>query len=505
MSFNFMDAMQNVLNDEKTFTTNGAVAYKTSGKKLLDFNFGISAMRNLSYNEITNKFAQVFYEDRLTAVKYLFYISDIREGLGERKIFRACFDWLANEHPEIAKSVLNLIPEYSRWDNLSIMVENENIKDSVIEIIDKQIIQDSENMKAQNPVSLCAKWLQSENASSNNTKRIARKIREGLNLTSRQYRKTLSNLRSYIDVVEIKMSKKEWGEIDYEKVPSRANLIYNNAFLKNDEERRRNYLDSLSKGEAKINASVLQPHEIAYKYRLNYSRTDETLEALWKALPNLSVNNTLVVRDGSGSMTWDKCGNSQCTPLDVATALAIYMSERNSGEWKDKFITFSSNPKIVDLKNCRILREKIKFSLSETDCSNTDIYKTMRLILDTALKNGIDQKDMPETIVICSDMQFDSIRHNFDKSLFDSISDEYESKGYLLPKICFWNVAGVLNNTIPMQQNKLGLILCSGFSVQILKMFMSGKTDPYEILMEQLNGKRYIPVETAYNSVYNKN
>lgn len=502
MSFNFMDVMQNILNDEKTFTTNGAVAYKTSGKKLLDFNFGISAMRNISNSEISKKFAQVFYEDKLIAIKYLFYVSDIREGLGERKIFRACFNWLANEHPEIAKSVLNLIPEYSRWDNLSIMVENENIKDAVIEIIGKQIVQDFENMKAKNPVSLCAKWMQSENASSNNTKRIARKIREGLNLTPRQYRKTLSNLRSYIDVVEIKMSKKEWDRIDYEKVPSRANLIYNNAFLKNDEERRRNYLDSLSKGETKINASVLQPHEIAYKYRCTYSRgIDETLEALWKALPNLSVNNTLVVRDGSGSMTWGKCGNSQCVPLDVATALAIYMSEKNSGEWKDKFITFSSNPKIVDLKNCKTLREKIKFSLSEADCSDTNIYKTMRLILDTALKNGIDQKDMPETIVICSDMQFDSVSHNFNKTLFDRISDEYRSKGYLLPKICFWNVDGELSNTIPMQKNELGLILCSGFSVQILKMFMSGKTDPYEILIEQLNSERYAPVEKAYNSI----
>lgn len=497
----FMDAMQSVLNDKKTLTTNGAVAYKTSGKKLLDFNFAVSAMRNLSSDVIAQKFEKVFYEDRLTAIKYLFYVSDVREGLGERKVFRACFDWLAKEQPEIANAVMALIPEYSRWDNLSRMIMNDQVADVVADIIVNQLTQDLENMKAEKSISLCAKWMQSENASSPETKAIAKKIRQSLKITPRQYRKTLSALRAYLDVVEVKMSKKEWGAIDYEKVPSRANLIYNGAFLKNDEERRRSYLESLSKGEVKINAAVLQPHEIAYKYRCQYSRTDETLEALWKALPNISVENTLVIRDGSGSMTWGRCGSNGCTPLDVATALAIYMSERNSGEWKDKFITFSSNPKIVNLKNCKTLREKIKLSLNESDCSNTNIYKTMRLILDTAVQNKMSQEDMPRTIVICSDMQFDGRGHNFNKSLFDSISDEYKAHGYMLPKICFWNLNGVLNDTVPMQQNDLGLILCSGFSVQILKMFMSGKTDPYEVLLEQLNSERYASVEKAYNSL----
>lgn len=497
----FIDAMEDVLNEKKTLTTNGAVAYRTSGKKLLDFNFAVSAMRNLSESAIAQKFEKVFYEDRMTAVKYLFYVSDVREGLGERKIFRACFDWLAVEQPEIAKAVMSLVPEYSRWDNVSRMIESENVSDVVADIIVNQLTQDLENMKAKKPISLCAKWMQSENASSPKTKAIAKKIRESLKISPRQYRKTLSALRKYLDVVEIKMSSKEWGAIDYEKVPSRANLIYNGAFLKNDEERRREYLASLSKGEAKINASVLQPHEIAYKYRYAISRTDETLEALWKALPNLGVDNTLVIRDGSGSMTWGRCGNNGSTPLDVATALAIYMAERNTGDWKDKYITFSARPKIVNLKNCKSLREKIKLSLAESDCSNTNIYATMKLILDTAVKNHMSQEDMPKTIVICSDMQFDGRAHNFGKSLFDSISDEYKAHGYMLPQICFWNLDGRVSGTIPMQQNDLGLILCSGFSVQILKMFMSGKTDPYDVLLEQLNSERYAPVEAAYKTV----
>ena len=195
-------------------------------------------------------------------------------------------------------------------------------------------------------------------------------------------------------------------------------------------------------------------------------------------------------------MTWGSFAGSG-TPLDVATALAIYMSEHNTGDWKDKFITFSSNPKIVDLSNCSSLADKVDLSLRESDCSNTNIYKTMMLILKTAKRNHTSAEDMPKMIVICSDMQFDGRSHNLNKSMFDEIAQEFEDAGYKLPKICFWNLSGRLNGTIPMQQNDMGLILCSGFSVQILKMFMSNQVDPYKVLLETLNGERYAKVREA--------
>lgn len=496
---NFMDSMKNVLNEEKTFTTNGAVAYHTSGKQLLDFNFCVSALRNKSEAEIVDKFAKVFYEDRLIAIKYLFYVGDIRGGLGERRTFKTCLTWLATEQPEITKAVLPLIAEYTRWDNLWCLFDTE-LRYDIVDIVKKQLNSDAKNMMENKPISLLAKWMPSVNASSFETKRLAKEIHKELGMTEAQYRKTLSKLRKYLDVVEVKMSAKEWGDIKYEAVPSKANLNYNSAFLRNDEERRRKYLDALSKGETKINASTLQPHEITYKYRYNRS-VDKTIEALWKALPNLSVENTLVIRDGSGSMTWTRCGNSGATPLDVATALAIYMSEHNTGGWKDKFVTFSASPKIVDLSKCKTLREKVDLSLRESDCSNTNIYATMKLILNTAIRNHMTQEEMPKTIVICSDMQFDGRSHGLNKSLFDSIAEEYRNNGYLLPKICFWNLSGSVNNTVPMQQNTLGLILCSSFSVQILKMFMSGQTDPYAILLEELNSERYKPVEEAIKDI----
>lgn len=497
---NFFESMKSTLNENKTTTDNGAIAYETAGKKLLDFNFEVSGFRNESEFTIKNNFMDVFYEDRMTAIKYLFMLGDCRGGLGERRTFKTCFEWLADQQPEIAKAALNLIPEYTRWDILTELTERTDaIGETAIEIVKNQLEYDIQNMNNGRPISLLSKWMPSIKSSKYHID-AGRKMAKNLGMIQKNYRKTLSSLRKYLDVVEVKMCAKKWDEIKYETVPSKANLIYNGAFLRNDEKRRREYLDSLNKGQTKINASVLQPHEITYKYRCIRSSND-TLEALWKALPDLTVENTLVVRDGSGSMTWTSCGSSGATPLDVATALAIYMAEHNSGGWKDKYITFSSNPEIVDLSNCKTLKEKVHYSAKFNDCSNTDIYKTMKLVLETAIKNKMKQSDMPKRIVICSDMQFDGTKHHLNQSLFDSIAKEFEQYNYRLPKICFWNLAGSVKNTIPMQENELGLVLCSSFSIQNLKMFMSGETDPYKVLMEAINSERYLPVEMAIKDV----
>ena len=354
-------------------------------------------------------------------------------------------------------------------------------------------------------ISLLGKWLKSENTSSKESRRIAKIIREGIGMTPREYRKTLAKLRKYLDVVEVKISDNRWNEINYETVPSQANTKYSESFMKHDEKRRIEYLDSLVKGTAKINASVLQPHEIVKKYlRSNgwdVKEYDEAFEQLWKALPAKSLDNCLVVRDGSGSM----CGGygSKVRPLDVATGLAVYMADHNHGIWKDKFITFSANPKIIDLSGCENLHDKLVLTYDEDDCSNTDIEKTMMLILNTAVANHCSQEDMPKNIVILSDCQFDSIvtiRGNR-KVLFENISDIYQEHGYKLPRIIFWNLSGNIDKTIPMQQNELGVILISGFSIQLLNMVMSGQTDPYKAILDIINSERYQPIENILREI----
>lgn len=501
---NFMNALETENTKRMTLTENGALAYETSGKALLDFLFATTALRNQSNDYIKGEIAKVYFENPLIANKFMFFERDVRGGNGERKIFRAFLIWLAENKPEVARAVIKLVPEYGRWDDLWCLLDSA-LKDDVCALVKKQIEYDIERAESSKPISLLAKWMCSENASSNETKRYAKIIRESLGLTSRQYRKTLSKLRKYLDIVEVKASANEWGEIEYENVPSQANTKYANAFMEHDGDRRKEYLASLKNGTAKINASTLQPHEIVGRYancsgfwsRTQVNEYDETLEQLWKALPDETLGDTLVVSDSSGSMTCRYSTNVR--PLDVANALAVYMADHNNGIWKDKYITFSSNPKFVNLSNCKTLRDKLVLAYEHSEVANTDIEKTMMLILNTAIKNNCTQDDMPKNVLILSDCQFDSmvtIRGD-KKVLFEHMADIFEEHGYKLPRIIFWNLSGSVNKTIPLQNNDLGVVLCSGFSVQLLHMIMSGKTDPYEAVLDTLNIERYKAVEDA--------
>ena len=513
---NFMEAMKTENNQRKTFTENGAVAYETAGKALTDFVFATTAFRNESEEAIQKEFAKVYFENSMDASKLAFWERDCRGGNGERRLFRVCLKWLAKNKPEVAKAVIKLVPEYGRFDDLWCLLDT-SIKKEVCAFVKEQIEDDMEKSIVGKPISLLAKWLPSINTSSSETRHYAEILRNYLGLTPRQYRKTLARMRQYLDVVEVKTSANRWNEINYESVPSQANIKYTDSFMRHDLERRTEYLESLKKGDTKIIASVLQPHEIVSKYTGYFGDVheyDEALEQLWKALPAKSLDNTLVVRDGSGSMTGGY--NTKIKPLDVATGLAVYMADHNHGCWKDKWITFSSNPKIIDQSGCENIHDKFVLAYDEAECSNTDIEKTMMLILNTAINNHCSQEDMPKNIVIVSDMGFDVgtrqvIRSTYGfgnftsvdvtKSLFDDIADAYKEAGYQLPRIIFWNVAGEMKNGIPMQQNELGVILISGFSVQLLDMVMSGETNPYKAILETINSLRYQAVEDAIKDI----
>lgn len=498
----FMKNLKETLNDDFNYsvTENGALGYRTSGKELLDLNFSVSSMRNMSEEKIVEKFVKAFYEDKILAMKWLFYCRD-RTAIGERRLFRICLKYLAENHQDIAKKVIKLIPEYGRWDDLWCLLDTD-LKDDVCEVVVHQLLEDGVNMKQSKPISLLAKWMPSANTSSKETKRLAHIIMDNINFTDRQYRKMLSELRAYLNVVEIKMSAKQWDKIDYAAVPSRANLIYNNAFLRNDEERRREYLNKLEKGETKINAGVLFPHDIVHKYgssRWNLSPVDDpTLEQLWKALPDYvsGAGNTICVADGSGSMT-SRIGGTKVTALSVANALAIYFAERSSGQFKDTYITFSSRPQIVDFSNANSLREKIEIAANHCEVANTNIEATFDLILQTAIRNEMTQDDMPQNVLVLSDLEFDRMTSGrTDKRLFEELADRYKAHGYKLPRLVFWNIMS-RTGTIPVKENEAGVALVSGFSPAIVKMVLSNSTDPFECLLEQLNSERYTPVENA--------
>lgn len=467
------NAINNVLTEE---TENGATAYVSTNYAIVDFNFKVPFYRTQSVKDIQLDFAKVYYENPLLALKDLFYLGDIREGLGERKIFKAGLAWLCKHEPEVANKIIPLIPEYSRWDVVvGLGPDNLIAAKTVLE----QLQSDLENMGQGKAISLLGKWMPSINTSSKEIRKEARKWVKLLKVSEKEYRKMLSALRTYLDVVEVKTSAQQWDKIDYSAVPSVANLKYNYSFMKHDRERREEYLANLKNGETKVNASVLYPHQIVAKYE--YLDTEDTLlEEAWKELPTYSAGDTLVVRDGSGSMTG--------LPLQVATALAIYTAQKNTGVWHNKFLTFSANPELVDITGANSLLDALHICERYDDCSNTNIEATMKLILDAAVAA---QAELPDSIIIISDMQFDATQYGNNKTDFEQIAKMYAEAGYVLPRMVFWNVSTYNHALVQLKSNANGLVEMSGFSVALLQQVLSNKTDPYEVLCDTLDVPRY--------------
>lgn len=526
----FMENLKETIGEgqwNESMTENGGLGFRTTGKELLDMNFAVATLRKASESEIVTRFSKVFYENKMLAVKWLFFVGDVRGGLGERRLFRICMKYLAESHKDIAKELLPLVAFYTRWDNLWVLLDTD-LKYDIITIVKKQLEMDMSNMKKNESMSLLAKWMPSANTSSNETKRYAHILMEGIGIGEREYRKMLSALRKHLNIVETAMSSKEWSSIDYSTVPSRANLMYNKAFLRNDEERRREFLESLKKGETKINAGVLFPQDIVHKYTNGGSNIcgteDIAIEEMWKALPDYvkGAGNTICVADGSGSMTSRIDNNSSVSALDAANALAIYFAERSTGEFKDTYITFSENPQIVDLSHGKSLKEKLEIAFRHNEVANTNVEKVFDLILDTAINKKLHQEELPNNILILSDMEFDGCvgagqqipsRNWFGqvcytsrkatKKDFEIIKKKYEAAGYKLPRLVFWNLNS-RTGTIPIKENDMGVALVSGFSPVIVNMVLSNKLDPFEILVDQINSERYDAVENAVKDLLSK-
>lgn len=520
--------------DNMTLTENGAITYKSMGDTLVDLNNEVMALRNKEPKEIQEKFQAAYAEDPKAATKWLFHLGDIREGKGERRTFNICMDYMAKQHPEITKELLPLIPEYTRWDYAVRLMQSTSkpVADKAADFVVKQIKKDQSAKRGEQ--SLLAKWLPSIQTKKPGERKIVFAIENRLGLDHKGYRKMLSRLRQNLNIIEKYMSGKELDKVNMESLTSHQNLKYGKAFQKWIPEKRQEYLEKVMAGEAKMNAGVVYPYEITHAYREKNSqyswypvrKYNMDLEALWKMLPD-KVNGdstTLVIRDGSGSMTQRFSSSTSARCLDVATALSVYFAEKQDGPMKDKFITFSSEPEVVDMSHCETLCEKLQLCDQYDDCSNTNIEKTFDLLLDTLKSSNATQEDVPKNLLIVSDMEFDdATSHDFDfyhdesdwtKTLFENIKEKWEDNGYELPRLVFWHINA--HRTIaPMVENDRGLVTLSGFSTNTLDMVLSGefekevvnketgKTEkvtmsPKEQLETILSKPRYDEVEKAY-------
>jgi hypothetical protein len=475
--------------DNGTFTQNGRNAYKSTMHPVLDFFANAPAMRG---GDVTTLFAKALAYDEQLAMRALFYVRDVRGGgrVGEREVFRQGLRYLFSNRYDLFQKVVHLVPEYGRWDDLLEYVDCNVVRMLVI----NQFHADLHAIDSHSDhVSLLGKWLPSVNASSKKTRALAKQWAKVLQLRESDYRKALSKLRGSIDVVERKMSAKAWNDIRFEAVPSLAMKNYRKAFGKHAASAFAEYMRAVESGDKKINSATLYPYDIVRAYTANYLEHDRVLEAQWNALPNyLSTDKrVLTVVDVSGSMN---SGLSSVPPIAVSVSLGIYFAERMTGPFANKFITFSENPTVETLVG-DTLAQKI-YNLKRANWGyNTDIDAVFDLILRTARNYDLPEKDMPEVVMIISDMQFDENK-NTDAAHLESLKQQFAQYGYTMPQIVYWNVSH--KGGMPAKKNDRGVVLVAGASPAVFQSVVrSIDLDPFESMVEALSDQRYDAVGFA--------
>lgn len=509
----FMNQMQNDANFD--YTENGGLAHKSTMSAIYDlFAFG-AAYRSRSDEDVLLLFKNAFEENEILALKCLFWIRDCRGGAGERRFFDLCIKWLANKYPNRIKKLLPYIPEYGRWDEMYIFVDTP-LEADAFAIMKQQLAQDMSDImtgKENIGISLLGKWLKSENASSAETKKLGTKTRQYFGLSSAEYRKTLSRLREQIRVLEKLMSANRWDEIDFAKIPSKAGLIYKNAFARRDIIAQK-YEAFAKDKNTKVNADVLYPYEIVAK-ALNIekwwwdekplSETDRAMiNKYWDCLPNYFGDkecSMMCVVDTSGSMV----SNQAAAPINVAISLGLYCAERLRGPFANHYISFSSKPQLIKTEGIDFV-DKVKRIYKTNLCENTDLEAVFNLLLSIAITPGVKKSDIPKTIVVISDMEIDDATYNYywsdrasfklwtsknSSTMMEKMRTKWAAYGLELPKLVYWNVAARNNRILDMGPN---VSFVSGMSPTLFKQVITGKTG-MELMLETICSDRYINIE----------
>jgi hypothetical protein len=462
--------MTSVENQNVTLTDNGMITNPTSLNKCVDLFFSIGSMRGKSKDKVVNLFNEAYNENPLVASKILFWVRDVRSGAGERQTFRDVISYLTTNSPQTVRKNIGLIPEFGRWDDVLVLLGTE-LEDDMFSLIKTAL---------SNGDGLCAKWMPRKGV-------VANKLRKLFRTTPKKYRKMLVGLTN---VVESKMCAKDWEKIDYSKLPSLASSRYQKSFNKNDNERYKEYKKSLQDGTAKVNAGAVYPYDIVKS--MSMGGDNIVSEKQWELLPNWlegSVERILPVVDVSGSMGVEVGGNPNLSCMDVAVSLGMYISERNEGSFKDAFITFSNNPQLQYLTGT--LSERLH-QLRRADWGmSTDLEAVFNLILHQAKMNNVSEGNMPTKILILSDMQFNQATRRDSLGAQSMIEAMYEEAGYTKPDIIYWNLNAKGGN-FPVEFDKNGTALVSGFSPSILKSLLGGKNmTPESIMMDTVNDDRY--------------
>ena len=275
-------------------------------------------------------------------------------------------------------------------------------------------------------------------------------------------------------------------------------MIDRKAFDRHDGVRFGEFINNALEGKEKINSSTLYPYDIVEKYLCGWSgvcrpQNEDALEAQWRQLPDYveKGTNAIVVADVSGSMSG--------RPMATSIGLAMYFAEHNIGDFHNLFMTFSDRSDIIQLSG-ETLYQKIRFLHSADWNNSTNIEAAFERVLKLGIDNHIPQSEMVKSIIIISDMEFNSCtggyynRNGADWSFYDKMKSKFAEYGYEIPNIVFWNVNS-RHDIFHADATRQGVQLCSGQSASTFKQLVGcvGMT-PVEMMMKVIKSDRYAAI-----------
>ena len=491
MTMNFAEAAK--VNAVFTRTENGAVALNTTGDARLDFFGTAGSLRKAEKERVTRLFSEAWKVDPLFATKIAFYARDVRGGLGERQTFRTILQYMALYHPEGLRLNMDLIGVYGRYDDLYCLIGTP-LEDEMWAAMKKQFEEDRQNLQAGNAISLLAKWIKTADASSERTRKLGILTAQKLGYSVYEFKRLVRAMRKQIGVVEALMSAGRWDEIRYSAVPSRAMMIYRNAFMKHDAERYGQFIHKAVNGETKIHSAALYPYDIVEKvlhmgWRTQQIIEDEALEAQWRQLPDYveKGTNALVIADTSGSMYG--------RPLATSVGLAVYFAERNTGAYHNMFMSFSGTSRIQVLKGDTLAQKIGSIDMNDWQ-GNTNLQAAFNHVLEIALTNHVPPEEMPKSLIVISDMEID---YCGDKNwtFYEMMARRFESYGYRIPNIIFWNVDS-RHEVFHADKTRTGVQLVSGQAASMFRQVLRCVgMNPVEAMEKIINSERYAPIAVA--------
>ena len=461
--------------------------------------------RNTENTELIRKLCLLAFQTR-----------SCRGGKGERNCFYALMHAMWKESPQLVFSLIHLMPQYGYWKDLLNFLEfvyfqvkkpidmelrrecpSKNAKFSALEFTVYNVFasQLRKDKAATNDtdVSLAAKYAPTENGHHGKLMQADKKMCENLfggrhPEHMKKYRKLLTNLREKLNVMETKMCQGNWKKIKVETIPSRAMSIYKRSMLmegKNTkitevEDRiqcRDNVIQHIKDGGI-FRGQQVYPHELVCEVRKLQEKSEaleQIVNAQWanmmaglKSETEGPTNSFVAMCDVSGSM--------EGTPMDVAIALGIVMSQLQPEEkFKDKILTFTADPEWVELNPEHTFVEKVKNLASANWGWNTDFYRALRKILEIS-----KQCDEVPNLLVISDMQFDVAGTNEDSASWntamENVTREFASYGLKVPIIVFWNVRAAAVG-MPSKHECDNVVYMSGFSPALLKFLLTGELE----------------------------